>query len=379
MNNTATVSPKDMLLGKTIKDGWCLVERLEKKAGDSGGTFGTGYLAARGMGELAFVKAIDYVAAFAGGNLARDLLRVTQEFEFEREILEFCTNKGMTKVIHFYGHDELSADGSGNPMMKVSCLIMEAGDKDLRRLVLSNGAGAGAGCAWNLFILSDIAQAVAQLHLSDIAHHDVKPSNVIAIKDLKKSIFQDAAPAPLGGIAARQEVKIADLGRVLRKNEAGPFNAYGFAGDKRYQPLEASYGHTPVDWVDSREAADAYMVGSLVFYLFVGVSLQDLIAQYIQPKFYPVNYAQYDQALIAILVDATARAIHEHLRPSLPAEFVDEIMAITLALTHPDPKQRGDKRSRKQLGRRVGMDRIHQRLLLLARRRAAQERGRLAA
>ena len=375
MNTSIAVLPRDTLLGKTIKDGWRLIERLDKKAGDSGGTFGTGYLATRGVAEFAFVKAIDYVAAFSSGDLAAELLRITQEFQFEREVLEYCTSRGMTKIIRFYGHDELFADGSNNPLMKVSCLIMEAGDKDLRRLVLNNGAGPGAGCAWNLFILSDVIEAIAQLHAGQIAHHDVKPSNVIATKTEGTASFQDTAPAPVGSISARQEVKIADLGRVVRKDTAGPFNTHGFAGDRRYQPIEAIYGHTPAEWVDSRDAADAYMVGSLIFYLFVGVSVQDLIAQYIAPKFYPANYRQYDQTLIAILVDATARALHEHLRPALPAVFADNIIQIALSLTHPDPRARGDTRARKQLGRPVGIDRIHQRLVLLARRCAAHERG----
>lgn len=366
-------------MGKTIKDGWILIEKLEKKAGDSGGTFGTGYLAKRGEGDLAFVKAIDFVSALEGDNIAATLLRVTQEFEFEREVMEYCTQRGMSKVLRFYGHDEVSADGSVDPLMKVSCLIMEAGDKDLRRLVNTNGAGAAAGCAWNLFIISDVALAVAQLHGGGIAHHDIKPSNVIATKPIGKAKPQDAASAPTGGVSSRQEVKVGDLGRVLRRDQVGPFNGMGFAGDKRYQPLEGFYGHVPTDWVDSREAADAYMVGSLIVYLYTGVSLQDLIGQYLPERFYPKNWhGQYDNGLLTVLVDATARALHEHLRPALPTQFADEILTITKDLTHPDPNRRGDPKARKQLGRPVGMDRVQQRLLMLARRCAALERGRAA-
>lgn len=375
-----TPSPREQLLNRTLKDGWVLTEKLEKKSGDSGGTFGTGYLATRGDGALAFVKAIDYVSAMSSGDIASALLKVTREFQFEREVMEYCTIKGMSKVLRFYGHDEISADGSNNPMMKVSCLIMEAGDKDLRRLVNTNGAGTAAGCAWNMFIICDVAQAVSQLHGGGIAHHDIKPSNVIATRPAGKVNHQEASPAPAGGVRARQEVKIGDLGRVLRRDQDGPFNGYGFAGDQRYQPLESFYSHVPTDWVDSREAADAYMVGSIVVYLYTGVSLQDLIGRYIQPPFYPENWrGSYDQALLTVLVDATARALHDHFRPTLPAKFADEIMAITRSLTHPDPKLRGDQKSRRQLGRPVGLDRIHQRLLLLARRCAADERGRLAA
>lgn len=378
MTSATPSNPRDQLLGRTIKDGWVLVEKLEKKSGDSGGRFGTGYLARRAVGDMAFVKAIDFVSAMKGGNVAAALLRVTQEFEFEREVLQYCTQKGMTKVLRFYGHDEVFADDSDNPLMKVSCLIMEAGDKDLRRLVNAKGAGTGVSAAWNLFIISDVALAVAQLHNGGIAHHDIKPSNVIATKSSGRANPQETSPAPGGGIGARQEVKVGDLGRVLRRDQAGPFDGLGFAGDKRYQPLERFYAYVPADWVDSREAADAYMVGSLIVYLFTGVSLQDLVGRYLPEPFHPLNWrGPYDEALITVLVDATTRALHEHLRPALPAKFADDIMAIAKSLTHPNPKMRGDPKARQQLGRPVGIDRLQQRLLLLARRCAADERGRV--
>ena len=44
---TAVVYPRDQLLGKTLRDGWLLAERLDKKDGDSGENFGSGYLAKR--------------------------------------------------------------------------------------------------------------------------------------------------------------------------------------------------------------------------------------------------------------------------------------------------------------------------------------------
>ncbi|MDQ0612240.1 serine/threonine protein kinase [Variovorax sp. W1I1] len=389
MTQSPPLLPRDTLLGRSIKGGWVVTEKLEKKAGDSGGNFGTGYTARRGEGELAFVKVIDYVRAMRSGDAAAELSKLTREFQFEREILEYCTSRGLSKVLRFYGHDEFFADGSDDPMMKVSCLIMEAGEKDLRRLVNTDGAGTRAGCAWNLFIISDIALAISQLHANGIAHHDIKPSNVIATKTegvafLKRSGKpqpQEAAPAPDGGIKARQEVKVGDLGRVLRKDKDGPFNGYGFAGDERYQPLESFYGHVPTTgWVDARDAADAYMLGSIMVYLFTGVSLQQLLVKYVPEQFAPGTWqGDYDQALVTVLNDATTRALHDMLRPTLPEEYVDAIMGITQCLTHPDPTLRGDLKARSQHGRSVGLDRIHQRLHLLARRCAADERGRLAA
>lgn len=352
-------TPKNNLEGLTLKSGWTLVEQLMPSSGSSGSNFGAGYKATRGD-EIAFVKAIDFVSAITDDDPIEALGRLSAEATFEKDVLAYCAEKGMTKVMRYYGHEYISADGTNNPMTNVSCLIMEAGQQDLRRLV--NGTGLAA-CAWNLQVMRDVSMAVAQLHGGGIAHQDIKPSNVISVAE--KTVQQP------------QTMKVGDLGRVVRRDRNGPFDASHWPGDVRYSPPERWYGFLPANWNDAREASDAYMLGSLLVYLFTGATLQSLVYPLIPEPFKPGKWTgSFDQNLLPVLVDIHARILNDHLKPVLMPDIQDSIMAIAKDLTQPDPLLRGDSKARRQIGRPVGIDRIHQKLRYLALTCAAIERGR---
>src|SRR5450830_972585 len=193
-------TPKSQLLGKILTSGWMLAERLEPSKGSSGGNFGIGYRATKGN-EIAFVKAIDFVEALNAADPLQELTKLITIANFEKDVLSYCADHGMSKVLRYIGHEYISADGSNNPLERVSCLIMEAGTEDLRRLVNANGA---ASCAWNLQVLRDVALAISQLHKGGIAHQDIKPSNVIEVIDSEN-----------GG----NTMKVGDLGRVIRRQQ----------------------------------------------------------------------------------------------------------------------------------------------------------------
>ena len=178
------------------------------------------------------------------------------------------------------------------------------------------------------------------------------------------------------GVAANQ-VKVGDLGRVVRRDQPGPFNAMHWPGDGRYAPPERWYGYVPADWTDAREAADAYMLGSLLLFLCVGTSLQVLVFQNIPDPFKPGAWmGAFDQDLLAVLQDAHDKVLANHLMPAVPVPFQDKVMALAKALTNPNPLNRGDVRARRQLGRPVGIDRLHQKFMALAAGSAAHDRGR---
>lgn len=358
----AILTPKSLLLGKTLASGWLLYERIDPSKDSTGGNFGVGYKASKD-GQIAFVKAIDFVDALKSADPVVALANLTSLVLFERDVLSYCAEHGMSKVIRFIGHEYISSDGSTDPMKQVSCLIMESGDDDLRRLVGANGLSS---CAWNMQVMRDVSQAVAQLHKGGIVHHDIKPSNVISF---------GAKTYP------QKDMKVADLGRVVRREKAGPFDSGWWPGDRQYCPPERWYGGIrgaiPQGWNNSREAADAYMLGSLLVYLYTGTSLQSLVIKHISPAFLPGNWTgDYNGDLLPVLVDAHARVLSEYLLPQLTPEVADEIMEIAKNLTHPDPCKRGDKKARTQGHQPLGIDRIQQRFALLARRCAAIERGR---
>lgn len=352
-----TVTPKSQLLGKTLASGWLLTERLEPTTGSSGGTFGVGYKATRGD-EIAFVKAIDFVEALSAADPLSELTKLSSVANFEKDVLSFCAQRGMSRVLKFIGHEYVSSDSTGNPLTNVSCLIMEAGTEDLRRLFNTKGAGS---CAWNLQVLRDVSQAIAQLHKGGIAHQDIKPSNVIEVAS--------------NGTEGKM-MKVGDLGRVVRREHAGPFDGMHWPGDGRYAPPERWYRYLPPNWSDARDASDAYMLGSLMVYLFTGTTIQSLVFNHLPPAFSPGTWTgSFDQDLIAVLVDAHSRVLNQYLLPQLEPAIADGLFALARNLTNPDPLKRGDINARKQSGRPVGMDRIHQKLNTLALTAMAVERG----
>jgi serine/threonine protein kinase len=341
----------------TLASGWLLTERLEPSKGSSGGNFGVGYKATKGS-EIAFVKAIDFVDALSAADPLLELTKLSNIANFEKDVLSYCAQSGMSKVLKFLGHEYVSSNGTNDPLTRVSCLIMEAGTEDLRRLFNAKGKGA---CAWNLQVLRDVAQAIAQLHKGGIAHQDIKPSNVIEV-------------AGLAG--ASKSMKVGDLGRVVRKQHNGPFDALSWPGDRRYSPPERWYGFVPPNWTDARDASDAYMLGSLMVYLFTGATIQSLVINKIPPAFQPGTWTgSFDQDLMPVLVDAHSRVLNENLLPHLEPAIADPVFAIAKSLTNPDPLKRGDANARKQHGRPVGIDRVHQKLTSLALTAMAIERG----
>ena len=353
-------TPKAHLLGKTLASGWTLVERLDRSKGSTGGTFGIGYKATKGN-EIAFVKAIDFVEAMRSPNLLAEMSKLGNIANFEKDVLEYCTTKGMSKVLRYIGHEYISYNDSDDPLSRVSCLIMEAGTHDLRRLLNLNRNGL-VSCGWNLHVLQDVSLAIAQLHRGNIAHQDIKPSNVIAVQEKN--------------LNDTNSMKVGDLGRVVRRDQAGPFDSHPWPGDMRYSPPERWYGFVPPDWCDSREAADAYMLGSLLIFLFTGATLQSLVVNYIPISFRLDNWAgKFDQDLLPVLVNAHVRVLHEHLLPQLMPEIADGVMGIARALTQPDPTIRGDTNARRQVGRPVGIDRIHNKFSALSLTCMAIERG----
>ena len=347
------------MTGRTLPSGWTLGVQLKASNGSSGGTFGVGYVATRGC-EIAFVKVIDFVEAFGNPDPIFELTKLIGNANFEKDVLAYCTERGMSRVMRFLGHEYVFTNGPTDLMSRVSCLIMEAGQTDLRRLVNQTGLNS---CPWNLQVINDVALAITQLHKGGIAHQDVKPSNVIAVSGKTST--------------STQIMKVADLGRVVRRAQVGPFDGADWPDDMRYSPPERWYGHVPTDWCDSRDAADAYMLGSLLLYLSTGVPLQALVGPLIPHQYLPSHWGgSYDDNLLAVLIDAHARALEQSLKPTLMPEVADSVMQIALDLTHPNPTIRGDRRARRQDGRPVGIDRIQQKLAALALRTAAIERGR---
>lgn len=353
----APPSPAAALTGQTLPSGWKLTRQLSKSPGGSGSNFCVGYIAERD-GHKAFVKAIDFVKALNAADPIAELAMLTSLATFEREAMELCETQNLSRLIRLFSSEYVNLDPAKNPLNQVYCLIMEIGAGDLRKQLSHVGAFP---CSAVFSILADVALGMSQLHRHGVAHQDVKPSNVISMTDM--SVPRDAV------------FKVGDLGRVVRKDKSGPYDGLPWPGDGHYSPPERWYGLVPTQWTDARESSDAYMLGSLVFFLLVGTPLQPLLWNKLTGPMMPGTWSGgYTEPLILVLRSLQLNIISDVLVPKVPQTLQDPLVAILKELIEPDPFKRGDKRARAQVGNSVGLDRFVPKFRQLANQAGIIER-----
>lgn len=354
-------SPASLLTGQTLPSGWTLVQQLAKSPGGSGSNFCVGYIAER-KGQKAFVKAIDFVDALKDPDPIAKLGKLTSLATFEREAMELCEAQNLSRLIRLISFEYVNLDPALNPMNQVYCLIMEIGAGDLRKQLSHVDVFS---CSAVFAILSDVALGMSQLHRHGVAHQDVKPSNVISMTDMsvpKDSLF-----------------KVGDLGRVVRKDKMGPYDAYSWPGDGNYAPPERWYGLVPSQWTDARESSDAYMLGSLVFFLLTGTPLQPILTSRMPAMVSPgIWTGGYTEPLIQVIRSLQLNIVADTLVPKLPASLKDTVVATVKELIDPDPYKRGDRRARAQQGNPVGLERFVPRFRQLSNQAGILERVKAA-
>jgi serine/threonine protein kinase len=312
--------PAERLLGLALPDGWTVVERILPVTGHTGSFFSAGYLAKHADERTAFLKALDFSRALQYEDPAREMQRLTGAFNFERDILDLCKSKGMSKIVRAIGSGVVAVDTS--PIGRVQYLLFETAACDLRSML---GQIDSVSIAWCVGALHQAAVGVSQLHGAQIAHQDLKPSNVLMFG------------------ANGKNAKLSDLGCASKKGSACPRDDQRVPGAWSYAPPELVYGQLSSDWQIRRISADLFQLGNLAAFLFTNTTVSQLLSLYTPEQYRPIEWRGSYREVMSVIRDAYGRAI-EHLETSMSGDVEREVLRLIKELCEPDPEQRGDVR-----------------------------------
>lgn len=206
-----------------------------------------------------------------------------------------------------------------NPYSTVQYLIFELAEGDVRKFLdLSDKLD-------NVFAMRsmhNIAVGLNQLHRADIAHQDLKPSNVLVFDSGKVS-------------------KVCDLGRAWDKSTPAPHDRLRVAGDMNYAPINQLYNHeTEPTIAEKRFGCDMFHLGNILFFMYtrlhVNAIMMDGLALPHRPNFWRGTYDEvlpYLQASFELAVSEFSERLPNCLRQELRTAFIH--------LCNPDIKRRG--------------------------------------
>ena len=285
---------------------------------------------------------MDYRRALASPDPARSLEFMTAAFNFERVLLEKCRSNNLFRIVRVLDSGTIAAE-EGDLSSVVQYLIFELADGDIRSFV---EFGEGIDNAWVLRTMHQAAAALYQLHRVQVAHQDLKPSNILLFE------FDHS--------------KLGDLGSASDLSQASPNDQLDCAGDLTYAPPELLYGQIHQDWRTRRLACDMYLLGSLIVYFYTGVSMTHLLLSRVGSSHHHDTWGGPYNEVLPYVQRAFAQVVRE-LPQNVPIEFADDITRLVGQLCDPDPLQRGHPKDRNG-NNKYSLERYVTRLDVLARR-----------
>jgi serine/threonine protein kinase len=259
---------------------------------------------------------MDFVAGLQSPDPAMALQAMTNAYLHERALCTECRDKRLSKIVNIIADGKVSVQPDDFRTV-VQYLIFELADRDLRSQM---HLAQRFDLAWALRSLHNIAVAIQQLHAIGIAHQDLKPSNVL--------------------VFSKKTSKLGDLGHASVGSTASPLEGRQFAGDPGYAPPEQLYGYQPENWMTRRLACDLYLLGSMIAFMFTGVSMTMVLAARIPEPLLPSNWTGTYDEVIPYLRDRFGSAIDEVML-SVPREIGAELEEALRQLCDPDPSLRG--------------------------------------
>lgn len=326
------MKPAEMLKGMVL-EGYEVRQQITKKPDDTGGHFSVCYVAHR-EGKDYFLKATDTTFVRSGNDSASRIRDALSAFTYERDLLELARMHAMTRVVRVLAAGDVSVKfrdpNIGEIDLPVFYLIFERGDSSLREKMLDSVPVEPID---QLKALHHATLGLRQLHSKDVAHQDLKPSNVMGF------VAEDG----------NGHYKIADLGCASRRNRPALHDGLACPGDRRYAPPESLYENSPSAFDRRRFGADLYLLGSLIAQIFTGVTVTASVQNKLPDVHRYGNWrGPYDQVLPR-LVEAFDAVLLD-LRPDWPYQNEDPSIRDRLELAVrqlccPDPIRRGHPRA----------------------------------
>jgi eukaryotic-like serine/threonine-protein kinase len=341
------------LAGMSLPCGWVLTEKLRKLPvgpDETGGNFSVGYIASKG-GRTAFVKVFDLGGALwrNSNNIMKAMMMLGQDHQYECQLLDICRAAQLDRIVQVISQGQADIEVGNGLATPIPYIVFEYAEKDIRKALLKTNAIEDA---WRLRMLQQVAVGLQQLHGKNIAHQDLKPSNVLIFE-------QDDVGA-----------KIADLGRASRNDgtQAG-HDGENIAGDPSYAPPEQAYGVRALEWRDRREGCDLYHLGALLAFVFTGVTPNSYyvrLPEAIRPAAWRGTWKGTYEEVVHHINAAFAEYL-EAIKPDLPTWAAEELVSMISQMCDPDYIRRGHPDARNQVGSPIGLDRFVSRLDALAK------------
>ena len=204
----------------------------------------------------------------------------------------------------------------------VQYIIFEPADGDLRKLI---STFADIDLAWAITITHQSAVGLMQLHTQNIAHQDLKPSNVLSF-------------------AGKANAKIADLGCASRSGFRSPRDTLCIPGARQYAAPELVYGQMDRDWRVRRLAPDLFQLGSLICFLYTGKLMLATMLPHVPLEFRPSGFGGDFRGRYAdaqpFIYDSFVKALNE-VRPSFSGNISEAMFELMGKLCDPNPATRG--------------------------------------
>lgn len=329
------------LTGKALEGGWTIQGAKVKSSGATGSCHAIGFVAENSDGRQAFVKVMDPTPDpnLEGREQLKELERRLAVFIYEGELMEKCLTRRIRRVVRAIGQGAIAVDGFAN---EIHYMLFELADNDLRDHATWQKT---LDTALNLRILHQVALAVEALHFNQIAHQDLKPSNVL--------LFDEVT------------AKVGDLGHAHDRGVSRPGINGIIAGDPAHAPVEQLYGYKITEWTTRRLAADLYLLGSLCVFMFTDLSLTAQKDTQLRPEHHWEVWADSYAEVLPYVREAWDAALEDFAACVEPC-VRDELATLTRYLTNPDPDTRGHPRNLAGSGPAYGVRRICSRLEVLA-------------